>query len=150
MDWKYLDTYSDLDQNRIYSESMSRLTYGREADIKIMNSERIIEYKTIKDPIFLFYQFFIHPNEDRYNEIKYCLLKNVQNEFVDKIYLLNERIYSDKELGVSSDKIIQIVIHKRLTYYDAFHFISKHIHGFCCLLNADIWFDFTLCNCRVT
>ena len=90
--------------------------YGnREPDIKIMNSERIIEYKTIDDPIYLFYQFFVHPNEDRHNEIKYCLLKNVQNEFVDKIYLLNERIYSDKELGVSSDKIIQVVIHKRLT-----------------------------------
>ena len=113
-----------------------------------VKSEKIIEDGIIDDPIFLFYQFFVHPNEDRHNEIKYCLLRNVQNEFVDKIYLLNERIYSDEELGVSSDKIIQIVIHKRLTYYDVFHFISENICGFCCLLNADIWFDFTLCNLK--
>ena len=150
----YLDIYPDLRQNGVHTEQQAIQhwnTYGkqedREPDIKIMNSEKIIEDE-IDDPIYLFYQFFIHPNEDRYNEIKYCLLKNVQNEFVDKIYLLNERVYSDKELGVSSDKIIQIIIHKRLTYYDAFHFISKNIYGFCCLLNADIYFDSTLCNLK--
>ena len=156
MEWKYyLDTYPDLRQNGIHTEQQAMnhwLTHGkkegREPNVKIINSEKIIEDKIIDNPIFLFYQFFIHPNEERYNEIKYCLLKNVQNKFVDKIYLLNERIYSDKELGVSSDKIIQIVIHKRLTYYDAFHFISKNIYGFCCLLNADIYFDTTLYNLK--
>ena len=46
--------------------------------------------------------------------------KNVTNKLIDKIYLLNERIYTDNELDISSNKISQISIDKRLQFsFDA-------------------------------
>ena len=50
------------------------------------------------DKIIYITQFYIPENIDRYNEIKYCLNKNYNNKYIDKIYLLNEKIYTDEEL----------------------------------------------------
>ena len=61
-----------------------------------------------QDNIYLFSQFFVHKDEKRNEEIKFCLKKNVENKFIYKIILLNEKIYSEEELGVSSEKILQI------------------------------------------
>ena len=58
-------------------------------------------------PIHLFQQFFIHSDPKRQEEIKFCLKQNVENNIIDKIYLLNERIYKEDDLGISSNKIIQ-------------------------------------------
>ena len=69
------------------------------------NLKSISEYNP--EPIHLFQQFFIHNDADRQKEIELCLKKNVENNFIDKIYLLNERIYKEDELKVSSKKIIQ-------------------------------------------
>ena len=66
--------------------------------------------------IHLFQQFFIHSDEKRQEEIKFCLKKNVENNLIDKIYLLNERIYKEEELGISSNKIIQKKVKIRLSY----------------------------------
>ena len=72
--------------------------------------------KTTRDPqpIILIYQFFIHRNKQRYNEIKQCLKFNVANNNISKIILPNERIYTDKELGIKSDKIVQVDIKRRI------------------------------------
>ena len=68
------------------------------------------------DPIFVFTQFYISSNKARNNELKKVLELMVINKNIEKIYLLNERIYSDDELGIQSDKIQQMVINNRLTY----------------------------------
>ena len=84
------------------------------------------------DPIFLINQFFIHKNKERNKEIKFCLKRNINN--FNKIYLLNERIYSNEELGLEKEdmnNIEQITINKRLTYKDFFDFIKKlNIKGY--------------------
>jgi len=106
-----------------------------------------LELNKVKDEenIFLITQFFIHSNSERHKEILYCLKKNVENEYIHKIYLLNERIYSDEELGVKSDKIIQYDIKKRIKYKDIFEFVDeKNINGYIVFTNSDIFLDETL------
>ena len=92
--------------------------------------------------INLFCQFFINKTIERQNEIKYVLEKNVNNNFINNIYLLNEKIYTDEELGVKSDKIIQIDIGKRLEFKDVFNFIkNNNVKGYNIILNSDIFLD---------
>jgi hypothetical protein len=95
--------------------------------------------------INVFCQFFIPPNKDRYNEILETLKFNVNNKYIDKIYLLNEKIYSYNELGITSNKIIQVNIGKRLKFKYFFEFINKNnIKGYNILINSDIFFDHTI------
>ena len=104
------------------------------------------------DPIFLITQFFIQKEEKRREEIKVCLKRNI-NKF-KKIFLLNERIYSNEELGVEKEDMVnieQINIDKRLTYKYFFDFIKKlNIKGYYVLSNSDIFFDDTINNLRKT
>jgi hypothetical protein len=97
------------------------------------------------DKINIFYQFFIHPVKERYYEIAKCLEFNAKNKYISKIYLLNERIYTQQELGVDSDKIIQIDIQKRVKFKDVFNYIHENnIQGYNIIINADIFFDETI------
>jgi hypothetical protein len=93
--------------------------------MKIINISPVIEKGLVEnvDKINIFYQFFIHKTPRRSKEIKKCLKFNVENKFVDKVYLLNEKIYSESELGVKSDKIVQIDIKNRLKFQDVFKYI---------------------------
>ena len=124
------------------------MDYTLESAIPILKNE----YGNKKYKINIFFQFFIHPNEERYNEILFCLDKNVQNTYIDKIYLLNERIYTSEELGgIISDKIIQVNINKRLAYKDVFNYIdNNNVNGFFCIINSDIFFDETLEQLHLT
>lgn len=95
----------------------------------------------------LFTQFFIHKDNTRYQEIKKCLRKNVDNPHITTIYLLNERIYTGEELGLYSSKIIQVNIGNRLKYQDVFKYISENsIKGYHILANSDILFDNSISN----
>lgn len=112
-------------------------------------SERVIinESKTTKQPINLIQQFFIHSDPARHEEIKFCLRMNVLNPLIDYIYLLNERHYTEAELGIHSDKIIQINFGERLTYDKVFKFVEDiNCNGYIVLANSDIFFDFSLEN----
>jgi hypothetical protein len=102
--------------------------------------------------VVLIQQYYISEHKQRQDEINRCLLMNSNNPLIEKIYLLNEKIYdfSSEEIGfktTTSDKIVlkeendlnslytknlwfklvvdkieQIDIGKRLTYKDAFQF----------------------------
>lgn len=105
--------------------------------------------KTKEEPgnINLFQQFYINKIDERQNEIRKTLLYNCNNNLINKIYLLNERIYTDEELGVKSDKIKQIVIDKRMTYQDVFTFVeNNNIDGYIIISNSDIFFDKSIKN----
>jgi hypothetical protein len=105
------------------------------------------EKNLIDNKINLFYQFFINNNLDRQKEIEYVLNKNVNNPYINNIYLLNEKIYTNQELGISSNKIIQINIGTRLKFSDVFIFINNNnIKGYNILLNSDIFFDDSINN----
>ena len=99
------------------------------------------------DEVHLFLQFYIDANSLRQHEIQTCLHKNIQNPYITKIHLLNERIYKNKEIGCTSKKIIQTDIGKRLKYSDIFQYINEHdIRGYVVIANSDIIFDSTLEN----
>ena len=98
-----------------------------------------------KEPVTLIYQFFIHEDKARNKEIRQCLKINVENKYIDKIILLNERIYTDNELGIKDKKIRQVNINKRLSYKDVFnHVQGDNLKGYIITSNADIFFDDTL------
>lgn len=112
--------------------------------MKIVNfSEKLGVSDQINDePIHLFLQFYIDKIKVRQKEIEECLRKNVENPHISKIYLFGERDYKPKELGVNSEKIIQINIGKRLQYMDFFRYINQNnIKGYNILANSDIFFD---------
>lgn len=93
------------------------------------------------DKIYLFSQFFIHKDDERNKEIKYCLKQNVNNNYIHQIILLNERIYTDEELGIASDKILQIDMKKRLNFSHIFDYVLKEkIQGYVAITNIDVFF----------
>jgi len=95
--------------------------------------------------VHVFTQFFVHKNKSRNEEIRYCLAQNYANPHIDHIHLLNERIYTDEEMGLAapvSDKVRQEVIGKRLTFQSVFQYIREQgLKGYFVLLNADIFLD---------
>ena len=96
--------------------------------------------------INIIYQFFIPSNNNRYKEIKECLMHNIHNNNVDNIILLNERYYTSQELGVRDmSKITQINIGKRLTFTETFRQIrERNIEGYNVIINSDIFVDNTI------
>ena len=103
------------------------------------------------DDIYVISQYFIPNNLERVNEIKGALRRNVLNKYIKKIYLLNERIYTDEELGIRSDKIEQINIEKRMKFMDFFRFTNREkLKGYYVLTNIDVFMDDTIDNIRST
>ena len=101
----------------------------------------VLSDRKCSDKIHIFTQFFIPSTSVRYYELKTCLKNNALNRDVYQIHLLVERQFTTQELGTSSDKIIQTVIGKRLTFQDVFSYIrTSRIKGYLILLNADICF----------
>lgn len=103
----------------------------------------------IEGDITLITQFFISDTPERNEELRTALHVNVENKLIDKIILLNERIYTDEEIGIKSDKIEQIVVNKRLNYKIVFDEVEKlKLNGYIVLSNLDIFFDKTIENIR--
>lgn len=108
--------------------------------------------------IYVVTQYFVPPHKERVCEIKRALRENIHNDNIDKIFLLNERLYEENELGVSNprsvasfSKVHQEIIYTRLKYLDFWNWILKHkdTHpGYYILTNADISFGDTLQNVR--
>ena len=112
-------------------------------------SPQIKRVEKRENDINLIMQFYIDKNSERQKEIKRCLFLNVYNKLINKIYLFNEREYSHEELGIQSEKIIQIVTKKRLIFEDIFNYIDQYsIKGYIAIANSDIFFDVTLDNVK--
>ena len=102
------------------------------------------------DKIYLIYQFFVHSDKKRNIELRKCLRFNVKNPYIDKIFLLNEKIYGE-ELGIKSDKIDQRNIGNRIKFKDIFEFVeTEKLNGYIITCNADIFLDKTVKNLRTS
>lgn len=116
------------------------------------NKDILTDTEINNDDIYLIYQFFIHNNEKRFNEIKFCLKKNVELKLFKQIILLNERIYTKEELGLTDNEmenILQININKRLKYVDVLLQVKLlKLNGYVAFCNSDIFFDKTIINLR--
>ena len=102
-----------------------------------------------KGPIILLQQYYIPSDAQRREEIRRCLAYNVSNKAFDRVILLNERLYTEEELGISPDRVEQVVIGKRLTYADAAKYSNDlDEHSFVVLSNADTFFDSSIRRIR--
>ena len=120
--------------------------------IKEFSKELLLKNsKQTEDPIILIQQFFIPQDNQRYKEIKDALQKNIENPHLSKIYLLNERIYSNEELDVSSNKIVQVNLQKRISFKDVFDFVeNENIQGYIVFSNSDIEIDTSIYKLNYT
>jgi len=94
--------------------------------------------------ILLFMQYYKHPNNNlRQMELDTCLKINCNNPFIDKIILLNEKIY-DIDI-MKHTKIKQVDISKRLRYNDVFIYCDKYCEkdDIKILTNTDIILSYT-------
>jgi hypothetical protein len=129
--------------------------------MKAILSKNIDTIKNIKidipaDNIFLITQFYISTDTQRNDEIKYCLKRNIELGIFNMIYLINERKYTNEELGLNENElkcIKQIIFDKgtRMTYMHAFGLVlGLRLHGYIIISNSDIFFDNTLLNLEKT
>jgi hypothetical protein len=107
--------------------------------------------KSNKDPIHVFCQFFLPKTAERLKEIQQCLRFNLENPHIKTVYLLNERIYTDADMGLvdvdpsCKAKIVQCNLGRRLKFCDVFQYIDEHaVKGYNVILNSDIFLDKTI------
>jgi len=95
--------------------------------------------------IWLIQQYFTAAKPQRAKEIQVCLEKNVACQSIDKIVLLNEKIYDDAP-ALKSPKVQQVNINKRLTYYDVLTYIKTSVPKDTIVVfsNSDIYLDDTI------
>ena len=101
--------------------------------------------------IILIQQFFIHNDKTRHQETLETLAINAHNDNIDEIHLINERVYTSKEMGTNSKKIRQIVDGgKRLTYKQVMKYAMDNLRDSIVVLsNSDIFFDKSISSCRL-
>jgi len=97
--------------------------------------------------INLLVSYFISDNNQRNYEIETSLVKNIDLEFINKIYLFSEYKF-DKDYFNCSDKIELISTNIRSTYSDMFLFVKKNKmeKDINIISNADIYFDNSILN----
>jgi len=98
--------------------------------------------------IILITSYYLTNNIDRQIEIETCLINNLNNNMLKKIYLLNDKHY-DLNFSDNENKIIQIIVDddnkKRLSFDYVINFINSNLKDEICILsNSDIYFDDTL------
>ena len=105
--------------------------------------------KAVPPRSWLITQYFVHPDSGRAKEIRECLIANCASLYIDTIVLLNETDVSRHWKNIpGSHKIKQIIVGKRLTYYDVMNYIANSVPPsvYTIIANADIYFDSTLLN----
>jgi hypothetical protein len=121
--------------------------YNNQNKIRLVSSQIILNYdrpKNKRDNIYLIYQYYLPKTKERVKEVQEALKRNIDNLHIDKIYLLNERYYTDKELGLENptNKIVQEMIGRRILFRDIFTFVEKKcVKGYIMTCNSDIFFD---------
>lgn len=92
--------------------------------------------------LWFFTQYYIPEKNKRGKEIRKCLEMNIQNPYIDKIVLLNEKELLPS-ISFRKDKIQEVIIGKRLTYAAVLKWIYENApkDTLCVFANADIWLD---------
>ena len=115
----------------------------------ILNNDSIKQVFDIHPPaVYLITQFYKSNIKKRYREIKKCLVKNIENPFIDKIVLLNESDMSSEWMADDKhNKVRQVEVCKRLSYADFINYVLSDAvpkNAYVIFANADIYFTETL------
>jgi hypothetical protein len=94
-------------------------------DLHSVSHRDNLQIHSKSERVVLVSQYYV-PNSFTTLDIDSTLLRNLANPFISDIYLLNEKEFP---LGVfpHQNKLHQIVIGKRPTFQDMFHFINQHL-----------------------
>ena len=137
----------DISKENIFVKSIDGKQFPRQWLITPCLSPSLKQTEKTDHKIILIQQFFIHSDPNRQNEIRNCLKYNCHNNQIDKIILLNERVYDSNELGIDNSKIEQVVISNRLTFKKAFEYVQTSCEDCTIILaNSDIFFDGSIAN----
>lgn len=85
-------------------------------------------------------QSYEENNNERLEELKYCILGNLNNNYVKKIYDLTSK-NNLSELITSNPKYKKINYSKWLTFKDAFEFSNLYKNEYFVIINTDIMLD---------
>ena len=86
-------------------------------------------------------QYYDDPDNERCEEIKYCLEKNIKNKWVKQIIQFNEPETKITD-GVICENITKIDVDERLSYKKAIDYANSYLCGeLVCITNADIYLD---------
>jgi hypothetical protein len=93
------------------------------------------------EELWLIQQYFTPDKARRAREIKRCLEKNIECEYIDKIFLLNEKEYDEPLMKPS--KVQQKVLGKRMRYSDVLRTIYNDVphDTHVVFANSDIYLD---------
>lgn len=85
----------------------------------------------------LFISYYIERNVVRQKELSNALLFNVQNKFIDNVFLVSEHIVK----YVKGGKIIKYPVKNRPSYNDFFKLTEQYPDDINIIANSDIYFD---------
>lgn len=140
-----------MQKQKITAHTPIKLPHGETGYIQ-KHKDTLAKQDRNKDNIYLVLQFFIHPDEKRNKELLYCLKQNVRLGLFNKIYLLNERIYTAEEMGLTPEeekKVKQVNVGSRLKFMNIFQKTKEfNLNGYVVFCNSDIFFDKTILNLR--
>ena len=90
----------------------------------------------------LYTSFYNDKNPVRQNELSTCMQNNIQNEFIDKIYVVIEEPIENFPI-LFNEKVVAIPSDKRPTYQFFFDLINSNCTGndISIIANTDIYFD---------
>ena len=91
-------------------------------------------------PKLIFIQQYYHQKEiERRNEIDFCIKKNIENPYLDKLVLLNEN--DSIRTPYTSTKIEYNNIHKRMMFSDVYKYIQEKVEKnvICLYGNSDMY-----------
>jgi hypothetical protein len=93
--------------------------------------------------IQLIQEYYEPESKERLLEIQETLLNNLNNKYIDKLVLLNEKKYAFVDNLLDSHiKLNVIVTGKRLTFKDALIYANKQVSNTIVIIsNSDIYFD---------
>ena len=97
--------------------------------------------------VVLITSFYETGNKKRQDELKKCLYMNCINPCIQKIYLLNDKIYDLSFISLEEKIEQKIVLEKgeKMKYSSVLKFIDDNCkNSICVISNSDIYFDETL------
>lgn len=144
--------------NRIqtdYQLNIDNIAPGRRALLKQFSIKLETPPQSVDEEFWLFTQYYVPKQKERYQEIIQTLELNIANPLIDKIVLFIEdsKQHEHLEQKYSSPaikaKIICVPIDKRLAYSDFLKYVASTEvppNTIVALANSDIYFDNSLLN----
>ena len=91
----------------------------------------------------LLVNYFKSKSENRNREYLFALNKNIENEYIKRIFLFVEELSHCE--GIESEKVTFVEMDSRPTFQDIINYTNKELKGETCIIsNTDIFMDDTL------